>query len=215
MKKKILLNEGQYHLLFENDNQKFIDEVKNLISSGQIENIETALQMGKWMKAEGIFDVKKYLAEEYKGLVKFLKSVNYQVKNGNYIENIVYMLNLTRVDLGVAALGILPKEIGQLKNLTTLIATNNHLKDLPKEIGNLTNLEWLALADNHLTSLPSEIGRLQNLRILSLPNNRLTSLPSEIGRLQNLTTLNLSNNPLPLQEKANIEKMLPNCDIEF
>jgi len=34
----------------------------------------------------------------------------------------------------------LPKEIGNLTNLTELNLTGNELTELPKEIGNLTNL---------------------------------------------------------------------------
>jgi len=90
---------------------------------------------------------------------------------------------------------ILPSEIKNLTNLTTLNLSGN-VTNLPAEIGNLQNLTRLDLFDNKLTVLPSEIGKLQNLTGLYLSDNQLTSLPVEIGKLQNLTILDVSNNHL-------------------
>ena len=50
----------------------------------------------------------------------------------------------------------LPKEIGNLVNLTRLNLYGNQLIELPKEIGNLVNLTWLYLVNNQLTELPKE-----------------------------------------------------------
>ena len=99
----------------------------------------------------------------------------------------------------------LPKEIGNLVNLTELSLRNNCVTELPKEIGNLVNLTRLNIGDSsrlpsksmsQLTELPKEIGNLVNLTELYLSNNRLTKLPKEIGNLVNLTELRLSNNQL-------------------
>ena len=87
----------------------------------------------------------------------------------------------------------LPKEIGNLINLTDLFLGSN-LTELPKEIGNLTNLTNLFLGDN-LTELPKEIGNLTTLRGLYVFGCDFTELPKEIVNLTNLTELNLSTNP--------------------
>ncbi|MCQ3937083.1 MAG: hypothetical protein DPW18_08565, partial [Chloroflexi bacterium] len=99
-------------------------------------------------------------------------------------------------DLSYNKLASLPKEIGQLQNLTSLSLSDNQLASLPKEIGQLQNLTSLNLSGNGLASLPKEIGQLQNLISLNLFSNQLASLPKEIGQLQNLTLLNLSRNGL-------------------
>ena len=140
-----------------------------------------------------------------------------------YVDNIedlddeIQILNLSRQKIKR-----LPKEIGNLTNLTELYLYNfplaienvrgdkirdvNHLtilylnetplKSLPPEIGKLTNLTKLFLQSTKLESLPPEIGRLTNLKYLSLVKTELESLPPEIGKLTNLTNLWLQTSPL-------------------
>ncbi|ORY58607.1 RNI-like protein [Neocallimastix californiae] len=65
----------------------------------------------------------------------------------------------------------LPKSIGNIKNLKTLIIRDNYLdflgSNIPEEIGNLINLEKLDLSGNsHTGPLPKSIGNLKNLKIL-------------------------------------------------
>ena len=104
--------------------------------------------------------------------------------------------DIKQLDISGLCIGAIPTEIGQLKNLTTLILQQNYLGNLPTEIGQLTNLTTLDLTYNELTSLPAEIGQLKNLATLDLTYNELTSLPAEIGQLKNLTSLDLSDNEL-------------------
>ena len=69
---------------------------------------------------------------------------------------------------------------------------------IPKELGNLSNLTSLQLYSNTLTgSIPKELGNLSNLRDLYLNNNQLTgSIPKELSNLSNLRDLYLNNNQL-------------------
>jgi Leucine-rich repeat (LRR) protein len=57
---------------------------------------------------------------------------------------------------------------------------------LPKEIGNLSNLSRLILHDNQLLEIPKEICNLQNLMIISLWNNKICMLPKEISNLSSV-----------------------------
>ncbi len=107
--------------------------------------------------------------------------------------------------------GPIPKEIGDLANLNSLIlggmcgcgGTNEINGTIPPEIGNLTNLTILSLnamfgmgTEPRLTgSIPTEIKNLTNLTYLGLRNHRVSgTIPKELGDLTNLTTLDLYNN---------------------
>ncbi len=111
----------------------------------------------------------------------------------------------------------LPKEIGNLINLTDLFLGSN-LTELPKEIGNLTNLTNLFLGDN-LTELPKEIGNLTNLRGLYVFGCDFTELPKEIENLTNLTALDLKGNEnliLTNTQKEWISDLESNgCDVDM
>ena len=78
----------------------------------------------------------------------------------------------------------MPKEIGNLKNLTNFVligrgVEEDHIKTLPKEIGNLNNLTHLTLSCTRLTELPKEIVNLRNLASLCLDGNPYLSLTLE------------------------------------
>lgn len=120
--------------------------------------------------------------------------------------------------------GTIPKTIGELTGLQTLVLAENELKGtIPAEIGNLTLLKNLALQGNNLTgNIPSEIGNLINLKgdtmhigpfvaffgALDLSENNLTGeIPPEIGNLNSLIALDLSMNNLT----GTIPPQLGNC----
>jgi 5-methylcytosine-specific restriction protein B len=111
-----------------------------------------------------------------------------------YLPDVFWKLtNLTRIEI---FLDIIPKSIGNLKNLTDLTIQYSPFTKLPESIGNLVNLKRLNLFDNNLTELPESIGNLVNLEFLDLDSNELKELPKSIGNLVNLKELNLSNNNL-------------------
>lgn len=90
----------------------------------------------------------------------------------------------------------LPKEIGNLINLTTLILNHNHLTELPSSFSNLINLESLYLGNNNFTIFPKEIFKLSNLKTLYFFHNLLQTIPKEIEQLKNLQILHLNQNKL-------------------
>ena len=93
--------------------------------------------------------------------------------------------------------GVIPPEIGDLKNLSALSLWTNELTgSIPSEIGDLRELTSLNLAVNNLTgSIPSALGNLSKLRSLQLYGNDFTGrIPFEIGELSQLSTLLLKTN---------------------
>ncbi|WP_372370057.1 leucine-rich repeat domain-containing protein [Candidatus Uabimicrobium sp. HlEnr_7] len=108
------------------------------------------------------------------------------------IEDIQQYRSATAIYSGY--LDYLPKELTELKNLTTISLRKSFIQTLPREIGQLQKLRYLNLLCNPLKNLPREIGQLQNLRYLNLYGYSLRKLPKEIWQLRNLRCLNLSGN---------------------
>lgn len=95
-----------------------------------------------------------------------------------------------------AGLSFLPKEIGEVLQLTSLDLSNNEISDLPQEIFGLGNLTRLDLSKNSLSLIPAEIGQLKSLEYLDLSGNKLTYLPDSIFQLTNLKELRFSSNKI-------------------
>ncbi len=85
--------------------------------------------------------------------------------------------------------GRIPREIGKLKELKTLVLEAEGLVGgVPAELGNCRKLETLRLSRNALTSLPDEMGQLRALRVLYVARNNLTTLPDSLASLGALET---------------------------
>ena len=107
--------------------------------------------------------------------------------------------NVTDIILDYNGLkGTIPKELGNLSNLESLLLRSNQLSGIPPELGNLSKLTKLDLHNNKPSgSIPKELGKLSKLTYLYLNNNQLTgSIPKELGNLSKLTRLGLSGNQL-------------------
>ncbi|CAK9068716.1 unnamed protein product [Durusdinium trenchii] len=95
--------------------------------------------------------------------------------------------------------GRIPKEIGQLQALETLVLYQCYLiGSIPPELGELKNLEILDLSENRLEgSIPKELGHLQRLERLRIFHNRLSGeIPKELGSLPQLVELQVQSNQL-------------------
>lgn len=102
--------------------------------------------------------------------------------------------------LNIQNLGLsnLPQDLGNLKNLKKLWASENELKAIPKEICYLTLLEDVRFSDNIITKIPDEIGNLKNLMILDLEGNKINYIPESIRELKKLERLDLRRQPIDL-----------------
>ncbi|KAL5204741.1 hypothetical protein ABZP36_009612 [Zizania latifolia] len=94
--------------------------------------------------------------------------------------------------------GVLPDSISNLSTSTELISLqyNTISGRIPKDIGNLINLQSLILDANSLTgTLPSSLGRLQSLKLFSALKNKISGpIPLAIGNLTELYSLELQVN---------------------
>ena len=93
--------------------------------------------------------------------------------------------------------GSIPPELGALAKAKLVVLAANQLSGpIPAELGGLADVEELHLNGNGLTSVPPELGGLAELAVLSLASNELTSVPAELGGLAKLEELHLFFNEL-------------------
>lgn len=74
---------------------------------------------------------------------------------------------------------VLPKEIGQFKNLESLVAEHNRISYLPPELLQLEKLKTLDLAHNELRTLPRDIYKLTRLEKFRVEKNFIERLPED------------------------------------
>lgn len=120
--------------------------------------------------------------------------------NGTIPKEIGNIKNLSFIDLaGNNLTGNIPAAFGNLTSLTEVFLNAcDFTGNLPAEIGNLTNLVDLFLSQNELTgSIPVEFGNLTKIYQIVLDCNELTgSIPVELGNLPKLQNLHLEDNQL-------------------
>jgi hypothetical protein len=84
----------------------------------------------------------------------------------------------------ISALQRLPKCIGDLKSVQTMVLSNlSILKELPREIGAMSALKSLRIVSCAIEALPPSFGQLhvlETLEMIDLP--ALTDIPDEVGR---------------------------------
>ena len=95
--------------------------------------------------------------------------------------------------------GTLPPQLGNLKALTSLWLSLNHIGgSLPSELGQLTSLAEITLYENQITgTIPAAIGNMKSLTLLQLYTNKIRgTLPSELGKLTAMIDLDLHHNQI-------------------
>ncbi|GJN15864.1 hypothetical protein PR202_gb02809 [Eleusine coracana subsp. coracana] len=107
------------------------------------------------------------------------------------------LAELTTLDLSKNQLsGAIPPELCRLGKLQSLALNTNSLRGaIPDAIGNLTSLTHLTLYDNELSGvIPGSIGNLKKLEVLRAGGNQALKgpLPPEIGGCGELTMLGLA-----------------------
>lgn len=118
------------------------------------------------------------------------------------------------LDLSNQGLSKLPMDIFNQTDLTGLNVSGNKLTGaLPSQIGNLKKLKTLDASNNQMTGIPAEIGRLTDLEYINYANNGITGLPNEIANLKKLKTINLTGNDYSTYDMSIIKQALPNLQV--
>ncbi|KAL2270932.1 hypothetical protein VTJ83DRAFT_303 [Remersonia thermophila] len=130
----------------------------------------------------------------YLGAYSMLRTLNLA---SNFLEKFPSFLcnleSLVDLDISFNLIGDLPDEIGQLKNLEKLVATNNRLAGkLPSSFKDLRSLRELDIKFNMITSI-DVIAQLPKLEILTADHNSISQF---VGSFERLRSLKLNHNPL-------------------
>ncbi len=95
-------------------------------------------------------------------------------------------LHTLYLDSFADAMGALPPEIAQLRQLEELGLTRLGLTSIPDALTTLERLDTLGLDYNRLTALPDAIGEMPALRELSIQGNCFVSLPASLLKVKKL-----------------------------
>ncbi|KAH7537836.1 hypothetical protein FEM48_Zijuj03G0135400 [Ziziphus jujuba var. spinosa] len=113
--------------------------------------------------------------------------------------------------------GQIPKEIGNLKFLVTLVLDRSHFNGpIPPSLGNLSHLQALRLSENQMSGeIPETLVNLRNLTDLRLfANNALFISFALVGILVLIWKTNLSTNSHKAESIPNRENPFSPCDIK-
>jgi Leucine-rich repeat (LRR) protein len=120
----------------------------------------------------------------------------------------------TTLDLSNKGLNKLPMDIFNQTDLTGLNVSGNKLTgSLPSQLGNLKKLKFLDASNNQYTGIPAEIGQLSDLETANFSYNAITGLPLEIGNLKKLKTIDLTSNDYSTYDLSKIKQALPNLQV--
>lgn len=139
-------------------------------------------------------------------------SSNDNLFRDSFPQVLLHLNNLKKLSLRSCDDIIFPKQLNNLKSLTSFTLTGAYkrscLQEIPKFIFSLENLIELNLAMNDFTELPTEISNLRKLKTLNLANNKITTIPTALFELD-IEKLDLSSNNLNYlpPEISNLSKL--------
>ena len=179
---------------------ELLENIENLLQSGDIDNIALALQIAKGL------DCLSPLLEPRKELAKLLKPA---LGEDGY--NCLEALAGWQVEMDLDAeefcgndvtynmpyyLEDLIDDIRALPFLKIADASDKNRTTLPQNWSYLKSLKVLKLNNNQLTALPEFIKDFPQLEELYIAGNQLEELPDWLPKLPNLKVLDISKNPL-------------------
>lgn len=149
----------------------------------------------------------------------FLSASLFAQQNGNY-ESLETALNesenVIQLDLWNQPITELPKEIGKLKNVKSIVFRNCDLTTLPKSFKKLSHLEELSLGGNkHLNhqQVCSVLSDLPRLEQLDFESTNMREIPKELILLPQLKELFLGDNSISSEEIENFKQLRPDITV--
>lgn len=141
----------------------------------------------------------------------FKKNYNLQ----NLPDEIGKLTALTNLHIeGYMGLEMLPKTIGNLKNLTELWISFTAIKELPDEIGKLKNLTNLIINYNqNMNYFPNSIVELTKLQQIGIVHTPINTLPDNIERLLKQNLKFYIDTPNPDLYNGDVSKNIPLKDL--
>jgi len=100
------------------------------------------------------------------------------------------------LDMSGQGLCVLSPTLFSYEFLQEVYIASNRLSYLPSNIGRLRHMRLLEASNNQISELPPEIGMCTSLKNLYLFDNLIRDLPFELGSLYKLETLGIEGNPL-------------------
>jgi Leucine-rich repeat (LRR) protein len=171
-------------------------ETQNVEEEEQVEDLESSLtaviaKSGNniWPEVRRVFETKRFELN----LVGAEISKRIEEANGCLDPNLFKLRHINFLEIAKTKLAVLPKEIGNILNLTSLLCHSNNLTSVPAELGKLVNLKNLDLSNNKLTEVPQELENLSELMSINFSGNQLTAL-FPLEKLSKLAVLDVSRN---------------------
>ena len=129
-------------------------------------------------------------------------------QGGHLDSNLYKLTHLNLLEVAKTKLAVLPRQISQIENLTSLLFHSNELTTIPPEIGKLANLKNLDFSNNKLTTLPDELRNLKELMTINFGGNQLETL-FPLDEMSKLAVLDLSRNKFKslLDTTTNLTKL--------
>ncbi len=111
----------------------------------------------------------------------------------------------------------IPKEIGELQSLVSLYLSVPNIDSLPSNLDNAKNITQFMLADTQFDEFPPLIFEMTNLENLSLFFNygSLPPISDDFKKLSKLETFTIRGCNRTLEQKARLQELLPNLEIEW
>jgi Leucine-rich repeat (LRR) protein len=145
-----------------------IKEIKALIGSGNVENIELAFVI---IQSQGLD--KEIFLKAYR--ILFNLEPDFEIA-ANWLSWEIESAML--LNLSARKLETVPEEIEYLRNLTVVWLNSNSLKSLPDAMSRLKKLEALHLGNNQFTEIPKVLYEIEKLSTLSLLGNKIVLIDS-------------------------------------
>ena len=165
------------------------DDIVDTNTVSKIDETAITISTTIWPEVKRVFETKRYELT----LIGPEISKRIEDANGNLDPNIFKLRHINFLEIAKTKLTVLPKEVSNIKNLTSLLCHTNNLTSVPVELGMLVNLKNLDLSNNKLTQVPEELKELAELTSINLSGNLLQAL-FPLEKLSKLAVLDVSRN---------------------